>query len=276
MAPNRIPKPDPFKAQAVEKLRKDLEPAVRASFLASAIQNLSEHAAKGGKNESLGKHQFLQLFEVAGALAKDLCTTLEPTLLGKTIKLKEAKLNLRKQVLSGVSPPSITTPLVDSEMFSEDLFPKDRFLEVDAEAMKTDDKNVFPCFKAIRGPKRPMSDSFYPLKKRTKPAQVPAPVIPKTGHRKTYDKSSMVFKAPFHKDGRNFRKPYGHLKNDDPQGRAGSSKSGPSFKAGNKSQNRKQFEPKKSSDQGQRKQHKGFHATRRIKKKEKHAAPRAQ
>ena len=235
MAPNRIPKPDPIRAQAVEKLRKDLEPAVRASFLASAIQNLSEHAAKGGKNESLGKHQLLQLFEVSGALAKDLCTTLEPTLLGKTSKFKEAKLKLRKEVLSGVSPPSITTPLVDSEMFSEDLFPKDRFLEVDAEAIKTDDKNVFPCFKAIRGPKRPLSDSFFPLKKRTKPAGVPAPVISKTGYRKTYDKSSLVFKAPFQKDGGNFRKPYGHLKNDDPQGRAGSSKAGPSFQAGNKS-----------------------------------------
>ena len=205
MAPNRIPKPNPAKALAVEKLRKDLEPSVRASFLASAILNLSEHAAKGGKDDSLGKKQLLQLFEVSGALAKELSGTLEPSLMGKVHKFKEAKLNLRKEVLQGISPPSVTNPLQDSEWLSDDLFPKDVFLKVDEEAMKTDDKNFFPNFASKLAPKRPVPEPFYPPKKRTRPAPVYAPVksnaAPHESVKQISNSQKPTFREPPQKEG---------------------------------------------------------------------------
>lgn len=205
LAPDRIPKPSPAKVASVEKNRKELEPAVRASFIASAINSLADHASKGGKNEEFNKVRLLQLFEVTSALSKELCNTLEPSLVAKVEKFKESKLDLRKEVLNGISPPSITQTLLDSEIFSEDLFPKETFMKVDEEAIKTDDKNVFPSFMS-RGLKRPTTtEPFFPPKKRTKPNAVPAPVSSKNsnpmGYPSKYKYSQQgTFREPMRKE----------------------------------------------------------------------------
>lgn len=168
--------PPPTNASKLEDIRKDLEPSVRASFIVTAIQNLAEHAAKGGKVESLDRDNLLRLFEVVGSLAKEANATLEPELSGKVHKFKEAKTELRKQVLNGISPPSLTIPLIDAEIFTEDLFPKDIYLKVDAEAIKSDEKNHFPAFqKKAPGKRQADWTPEAPLRKRTKPMQVANP-----------------------------------------------------------------------------------------------------
>ena len=136
-----------------------------------AIQNLAEHAAKGGKNDSLGKTHLLQLFEVTGALAKEVNSTLEPDLLGRLQRFKAAKLDLRKEVLKGVSPPSIATTLESAELFTPDLFPKEVFLKTDEEAMKSDDKNFFLALQG-KTVKRPAEGFTFPFRKKTKPNPV--------------------------------------------------------------------------------------------------------
>ena len=49
-----------------------------------------------------------------------------------------------------LSPSSFTIPLMDSEMFSEDLFPKDFFLKVDDAASGSGSENVFPALKSAQ------------------------------------------------------------------------------------------------------------------------------
>ena len=165
--------PKPGKAKELEKLRKDLEPCVRSSFLIKSIQRLAEHAAKGGKPESLDRDSLLRLFEVVGSLSKEASSSSEPELTAKLARFREAKTALRVQVLEGISPPTLTIPLKEAEIFSEDLFPKEVYLKVDSEAIKSDEKNVFPAFLPERGTKRFISlPSGAQVRKKTKPLAV--------------------------------------------------------------------------------------------------------
>ena len=157
MSLGRLPKPDEKKVKQLQSSRKALEPVVRAAYLNTCVQKISEHASKGYKNDSLRKDHLLLLFEVVGSLAKEVALSLEPELAAKVASFREAKSSLRKQVLAGISPPSVTIPLLQSELFSEDLFPKTAFLKVDEEAIKSDEKNRFPAFEKKASVKRPAS-----------------------------------------------------------------------------------------------------------------------
>ena len=51
----------------------------------------------------------------------------------------------REEVLRGESPLTFTIPLMESEIFSEDLFPKDVFLKVDEATSGSHREKVFPA-----------------------------------------------------------------------------------------------------------------------------------
>ena len=185
-----MPKPNSKTVDELQSARKALEPSVRAAFLAASISSLAEHASQGYKNDSLGKEHLLMLFEVVGSMSREASAVLGTDLATKTQKFKDSKAALRNEVIKGISPPSITIPLLESEIFSEDLFPKEAYLKVDAEAIRTDERNVFPAF--LPSGKRKLMDPTIqvPAKKRTLPAKVQAPPKSKASFQKPFPPNS--------------------------------------------------------------------------------------
>ena len=51
-------------------------------------------------------------------------------------------------MLKGVIPPALTIPFMESEIFSEDLFPKEVNLKVDGAASGSHGENIFPLLKS--------------------------------------------------------------------------------------------------------------------------------
>ena len=60
-------------------------------------------------------------------------------------RYKDAKTRAREEVLKGVSTPTLQLKLLESEIFSEDLFPEKVYLETDETAMAHSGENIFPA-----------------------------------------------------------------------------------------------------------------------------------
>ena len=154
-------------------------------ILTKAIQKISEHAAKG-KAVPLDQQNLLRLFEVVGNLAQEASRASEPDLKLALNQYSNLKSTLRSQVLKGISPPTLTIPLLETEIFTEDLFPKEIVLKVDELAQNSDTSNKFPAlggnkpwFKPPPKRQREESPRVAPLRKKTKPVMPDVPTTSK-------------------------------------------------------------------------------------------------
>ena len=104
-------------------------------------------AAQGGRRQSLTKESLEKLFETAGSLASEAVASQKLEFERRLEVFRCLKRKTREEVLRGETPPTLTIPLMESEIFSEDLFPKDVFLKVYEAASGSHSENVFPALK---------------------------------------------------------------------------------------------------------------------------------
>ena len=155
--------PKSSKAKEIGKAREELAPVSRAIQLTQAITDLSVHASHGGRSKPLDRNSLLRLFETAGCLAQEAVTAQRDNFERCLKRYKDVKIRAREEVLKGVAPPSLHLKLLNSEIFSEDLFPKAAYLEADESALAHSGENFFPAAAKLASAKGKADNFKRPL-----------------------------------------------------------------------------------------------------------------